>query len=122
MCHILQANWQCFYIHLTHIVITLLPNVFFNNTRDDAISDYIRSQQYRNFIFIGIAKTGSGKTLAFLLPLLVHLMDQDELKEGDGPIGLILAPTRELAMQIYTEAKKFAKVSMRFFGIVQWKS
>ncbi|XP_022664363.1 ATP-dependent RNA helicase DDX42-like isoform X2 [Varroa destructor] len=75
---------------------------------------------------IGIAKTGSGKTLAFLLPLLVHLMDQDELKEGDGPIGLILAPTRELAMQIYTEAKKFAKVynvsvACCFGGVSKWE-
>ncbi|UYV76274.1 DDX42 [Cordylochernes scorpioides] len=59
---------------------------------------------------IGIAKTGSGKTAAFLWPMLVHVMDQPELKEGDGPIGLILAPTRELAQQIYLEAKKFGKV------------
>lgn len=62
----------------------------------------------------GIAKTGSGKTLAFLIPILVHIMDQAELKTGEGPIGLILAPTRELAMQIYTEAKKFAKVCCSF--------
>ncbi len=59
---------------------------------------------------IGIAKTGSGKTAAFIWPLLVHIMDQKELKSGDGPIGLILAPTRELAQQIYTEAKRFGKV------------
>jgi len=59
---------------------------------------------------IGIAKTGSGKTAAFLWPALVHIMDQREIKEGDGPIVLILAPTRELAQQIYTEAKKYAKV------------
>lgn len=58
---------------------------------------------------IGIAKTGSGKTAAFVLPMLVHIMDQEELSKGDGPIGLILAPTRELATQIYSEAKKFAK-------------
>lgn len=58
---------------------------------------------------IGIAKTGSGKTAAFVLPMLVHIMDQEELVKGDGPIGLILAPTRELAVQIYTETKKFAK-------------
>ncbi|KAH8385507.1 hypothetical protein KR200_004669 [Drosophila serrata] len=59
---------------------------------------------------IGIAKTGSGKTAAFIWPLLMHLMDQRELKPGDGPIGLILAPTRELSLQIYNEAKKFGKV------------
>lgn len=59
---------------------------------------------------IGIAKTGSGKTAAFLWPLLVHIMDQKELEPGDGPIGLVLAPTRELAQQIYLEAKKFGKV------------
>ncbi|KAI8092934.1 P-loop containing nucleoside triphosphate hydrolase protein [Halteromyces radiatus] len=58
---------------------------------------------------IGIAKTGSGKTAAFVLPMLVHIMDQEELVKGDGPIGLILAPTRELAVQIYSETKKFAK-------------
>ena len=59
---------------------------------------------------IGIAKTGSGKTAAFLWPLLVHIMDQPQLLNGHGPIGLILVPTRELALQIYTEAKKFGKV------------
>ena len=58
---------------------------------------------------IGIAKTGSGKTAAFIWPLLVHIMDQPDLKAGDGPIGLILAPTRELSQQIYSETKKFAK-------------
>jgi ATP-dependent RNA helicase DDX46/PRP5 len=49
---------------------------------------------------IGIAKTGSGKTLAFVLPLLRHAKDQPPLEQGDGPIGLIMAPTRELVQQI----------------------
>ncbi|KAI9005054.1 P-loop containing nucleoside triphosphate hydrolase protein [Hyaloraphidium curvatum] len=58
---------------------------------------------------IGIATTGSGKTAAFLWPMIVHIMDQPDLEKGDGPIGLVLAPTRELAQQIYAEAKKFGK-------------
>ena len=49
---------------------------------------------------IGIAKTGSGKTAAYLWPLLIHIMDQRELQPGDGPIGLICAPTRELSQQV----------------------
>ncbi|KAK9280892.1 hypothetical protein L1049_003783 [Liquidambar formosana] len=58
---------------------------------------------------IGIAKTGSGKTASFVLPMIVHIMDQPELEKEEGPIGVICAPTRELAHQIYLESKKFAK-------------
>jgi ATP-dependent RNA helicase DDX46/PRP5 len=58
---------------------------------------------------IGIAKTGSGKTLAFLLPMFRHIMDQEPLKENDGPVGLIMAPTRELATQIHRDCKPFLK-------------
>jgi hypothetical protein len=49
---------------------------------------------------LGIAKTGSGKTAAFLLPMMVHVLDQDFLAEKEGPIGLVLAPTRELCQQV----------------------
>ena len=59
---------------------------------------------------IGIAKTGSGKTLAFLLPMFRQILDQPELENEDGPIALILTPTRELALQIYNECKQFCKV------------
>uniref|UniRef100_A0A3B4B4D5 RNA helicase n=1 Tax=Periophthalmus magnuspinnatus TaxID=409849 RepID=A0A3B4B4D5_9GOBI len=58
---------------------------------------------------IGIAKTGSGKTIAFLLPMFRHIMDQRPLEEGEGPISVIMTPTRELALQITKECKKFSK-------------
>ncbi|KAJ2790433.1 ATP-dependent RNA helicase dbp2 [Coemansia guatemalensis] len=56
---------------------------------------------------VGIASTGSGKTLAYTLPGIVHISAQALLKPGDGPIVLILAPTRELAVQIQTECNKY---------------
>ncbi|XP_044252911.1 probable ATP-dependent RNA helicase DDX46 [Tribolium madens] len=58
---------------------------------------------------IGIAKTGSGKTLAFLLPMFRHILDQPSLEETDGPIAIIMTPTRELCMQIGKDIKKFTK-------------
>uniref|UniRef100_T1P965 Probable ATP-dependent RNA helicase DDX46 n=1 Tax=Musca domestica TaxID=7370 RepID=T1P965_MUSDO len=58
---------------------------------------------------IGIAKTGSGKTLAFILPMFRHILDQPELEDGDGPISIIMAPTRELCMQIGKDIRKFSK-------------
>ena len=58
---------------------------------------------------IGVARTGSGKTLAYLLPLFRQVLDQPPLKDGEGPIALILAPSRELVVQISQEAKKLAK-------------
>nr|KAJ0208931.1 hypothetical protein LSAT_V11C400187790 [Lactuca sativa] len=60
---------------------------------------------------IGIAETGSGKTLSYLLPAVVHVSAQPPLVHGDGPIVLVLAPTRELAVQIQQEAGKFASHS-----------
>ncbi|EGX91746.1 DEAD/DEAH box RNA helicase [Cordyceps militaris CM01] len=59
---------------------------------------------------IGVAKTGSGKTMAFLLPMFRHIKDQPPLKESDGPIGLIMSPTRELATQIHRDCKPFLKM------------
>ncbi|KIW12977.1 hypothetical protein PV08_08164 [Exophiala spinifera] len=58
---------------------------------------------------IGVAKTGSGKTIAFLLPMFRHIKDQRPLESLDGPIGLVLSPTRELATQIHKECKPFLK-------------
>ena len=58
---------------------------------------------------IGVAKTGSGKTLAFLLPMFRHIKDQSLLRDNEGPIGLIMTPTRELATQIHRDCKPFLK-------------
>lgn len=61
---------------------------------------------------IGIAQTGSGKTLAYLLPAIVHIVAQAPIRRGNiTPIALIMAPTRELAVQIVDEAHKVLKRS-----------
>jgi ATP-dependent RNA helicase DDX5/DBP2 len=56
---------------------------------------------------IAVAETGSGKTLAFLLPAILHINAQPTLSHGDGPVALVLCPTRELALQIQQEVDKF---------------
>ncbi|KAH1014464.1 hypothetical protein HUJ05_012325 [Dendroctonus ponderosae] len=57
---------------------------------------------------IGIAQTGTGKTLGFLLPALIHIDGQTvPREERGGPAVLIMAPTRELALQIDKEVKKY---------------
>lgn len=57
---------------------------------------------------MGCSQTGSGKTAAFLLPILHDLLtDSRDLNIGK-PQAVIVAPTRELAIQIYNEARKFA--------------
>ncbi len=57
---------------------------------------------------IGIAQTGTGKTLAFLMPSFIHI-DQQPLARGErgGPNVLVLSPTRELALQIEEEVRKY---------------
>lgn len=58
---------------------------------------------------IGVAKTGSGKTIAFLIPMFRHIKDQRPLANMEGPIGLVMAPTRELATQVHKDCKPFLK-------------
>lgn len=60
---------------------------------------------------VGIASTGSGKTLSYILPAIVHINHQSRLMRGDGPIVLVLAPTRELAQQIQQVATDFGSTS-----------
>jgi ATP-dependent RNA helicase DDX46/PRP5 len=48
------------------------------------------------------AKTGSGKTLCYALPIIRHCADQPRCEKGEGPIGLVLVPTQELAAQVFT--------------------
>ncbi|XP_063930948.1 probable ATP-dependent RNA helicase DDX5 isoform X2 [Zophobas morio] len=61
---------------------------------------------------VGIAQTGSGKTLAYMLPAVVHINHQQRPQRGEGPIALILAPTRELAQQIQKVAHEFGSTTM----------
>lgn len=59
---------------------------------------------------MGCAQTGSGKTAAFLFPSLALLLRQGRKNQSSRDISpslLVLAPTRELAMQICEEAKRF---------------
>eukprot|EP00754_Rhynchopus_humris_P034189 Rhum_TRINITY_DN15533_c0_g1::Rhum_TRINITY_DN15533_c0_g1_i1::g.161151::m.161151/K12823/DDX5, DBP2; ATP-dependent RNA helicase DDX5/DBP2 len=76
---------------------------------------------------IAIAKTGSGKTLGFLIPAFhMALKDmptdprQPRIQYGAPPTAMVIAPTRELAVQIHEEATKFGNaariVSVAVFG------
>lgn len=65
---------------------------------------------------VGIAQTGSGKTLGFVLPILLHIYNNERYLRSfgrdaaPGPMALILAPTRELAQQIQQVADSFGQV------------
>lgn len=67
--------------------------------QEKAISPVLAGQD-----IFGIAETGTGKTAAYVLPMLMKL----KYAQGDSPRALILAPTRELAMQIAEQVKLFA--------------
>ncbi|KAL3834282.1 hypothetical protein ACJIZ3_009018 [Penstemon smallii] len=59
---------------------------------------------------IGIAFTGSGKTLVFVLPLIMIALQEEVMMPigpGEGPFGLIICPSRELARQTYEVVEEF---------------
>lgn len=72
---------------------------------------------------IGIASTGSGKTLVFTLPLLMFSLEQEyrlPLVENEGPYGLILCPSRDLAEQTYKDIRKFTE-ALENYGVNGYK-
>ncbi|TFY70404.1 hypothetical protein EVG20_g2606 [Dentipellis fragilis] len=76
----------------------------------------------QNRDIIGIAETGSGKTAAFVIPMLSFISKLPPFTDDNrhlGPYSLIMAPTRELAQQIESEARKFASpLGLRCVSIV----
>jgi len=61
---------------------------------------------------IGIAYTGSGKTLVYVLPIVMFCLEQEArlpFSQGEGPYGLIICPSRELAKQIHETIVHFCK-------------
>ncbi|KIJ34635.1 hypothetical protein M422DRAFT_34983 [Sphaerobolus stellatus SS14] len=65
---------------------------------------------------IGIAFTGSGKTLAFCLPLIMLALEEEKklpFTRGEGPVGIILCPSRELASQTYENVLSWTEAMTR---------
>ncbi|CAN7990685.1 unnamed protein product, partial [Ixodes hexagonus] len=61
---------------------------------------------------IGIAFTGSGKTLVFVLPLLMFCLEQEKrlpFVQNEGPYGLVVCPSRELAKQTFEIVSYFVR-------------
>ena len=68
---------------------------------------------------IGIAYTGSGKTLVYVLPLIMFCLEQEarlQFTSGEGPYGLIVCPSRELAKQISDTIEDFTS-GLRHHGL-----
>ncbi len=77
---------------------------FAGYTHPTPIQEAVIPPAMRGKDVIGQAQTGTGKTAAFLIPFL-NRWRPHKLR---GPIGLVMTPTRELALQIATEADKLA--------------
>ncbi|NGX54855.1 MAG: ATP-dependent RNA helicase RhlE [Chlamydiae bacterium] len=88
--NILEAVAEAGYSEPTKVQLNVIPKIM------------------KGFDIRASAHTGTGKTAAFLLPALHRLSDPSK-KAGHGPRILILVPTRELAMQITTQAEKYSK-------------
>ncbi|HJN66182.1 MAG TPA: DEAD/DEAH box helicase, partial [Pirellulales bacterium] len=58
---------------------------------------------------LGCAQTGTGKTAAFALPILNHLGQRNRKAVSQRPFVLVLAPTRELAIQISNSFSTYGK-------------
>ncbi|KAI9591501.1 P-loop containing nucleoside triphosphate hydrolase protein [Syncephalis fuscata] len=103
-----MRNWE-----ESNLLPEIVKIVYDNNYKEPtAIQRQAIPIGLQNRDIIGIAETGSGKTASFVIPMLMFISELPKLNEENqmhGPYALILAPTRELALQIEQETIKFAK-------------
>ncbi|GGZ89644.1 RNA helicase [Ignatzschineria ureiclastica] len=77
---------------------------FCTEIQEKALPDLLKGRDVT-----GQAQTGTGKTATFLLATLNHLMTTPVEEGKKGPYAIIMAPTRELAVQIYDDAKMLGR-------------
>lgn len=117
-----MSAWDLFGLH-PHLVSVLEEQFGFEHPTD-VQSEFLKFTNSRQDILVA-SRTGSGKTFCYLLPILnsvLHRFDKlnsgaaqpEDEQNGDGKKrqsnymeGLIFVPTRDLAVQVYREAKKF---------------
>ncbi|KAJ2724669.1 ATP-dependent RNA helicase [Coemansia sp. Benny D115] len=87
------SAWEAYGLH--PLLLRALKHVGFSTPTEIQSRTLYESLNGRDII--GAAETGSGKTLAFGIPMLQRVADADEY---GGLTGLVLTPTRELAMQV----------------------
>lgn len=96
---VLKALTEANFIHCTPIQALSLPHLL--QTQDIA----------------GQAQTGTGKTIAFLVATFHHLLTQSQ-NATSQPRAIIMAPTRELAVQIYNDAELLSKHTGLSLGLI----
>ncbi|GAM24959.1 hypothetical protein SAMD00019534_081340 [Acytostelium subglobosum LB1] len=67
---------------------------------------------------IGVSQTGSGKTISFVLPAIQHSLSQPRSQHYKGPQVLVIAPTRELSVQISQEAQPYLRAARMNSAVV----
>ena len=88
-------------------------------TQPTPIQSQAIPQLLRGKDLLGVAQTGTGKTAAFALPLLQRLDDDSSRAKPRRPRALILAPTRELALQIHEEFASLGRhTNLRYAFII----
>lgn len=107
----LPASW-CVYTHSrNHCILITFRSVEvikkLNYTTPTAIQAQAVPAIMSGRDVIGVAKTGSGKTIAFLLPVFRHIKGQRPLDQMEGPMAIVMAPTRELARYTGNESLSF---------------
>ncbi|KAJ1941483.1 ATP-dependent RNA helicase, partial [Kickxella alabastrina] len=99
------SAWDAFGVH--PLLQRALKHLGFNTPSEIQSKTLYHSMTGRDII--GAAETGSGKTLAFGIPMLQHISENPG--KWTAPTGLVLTPTRELAIQVKNHLKAMARFS-----------